>query len=527
MTHEHSVYHIRARNILATALRTRYDYTGDLPTCHLAVRCLEDALKVCPHQPLRILLVSALGLCLQLVTEKTRDYSQFDRLVEVCEEAVDICPKHHLRRVDCVTFLADTYIKGYHWKGDMNMLNKGIALFEQLLQDVPPDNGQRHQCLFLTSLGLAARVENTGSKRDLERGIEYAKEALDIMKTGHPVRYMAHICLSQLHLHDYRLHGSENALERSISHLSLTMTDSAGGARDKLSRSVVLLRLIRAAMISPTTGLLQALLTAYQQTLALLPKVVLVGMDVKSRLRDLEQTEQLAVAAAEVALMLGRPDVAVECLEEGRSVFWAQGLALRSSFDDFPEEMTIELKTITNELERYSYASIDATSGETKEIPEDVGVQMRRLGVRFDLLIDQARKLPGLDGYLSHLMFPMLCQAIGSNTVVLLLASSAACQAIIVTGSESPLCVPFHAMTVTRLAEMASLIKSENTWFRSRMGIEQECHERSFIRRDITLEPDETMEGVLNDLWRHVIQPVINALGLEVSTYCHRDKWCD
>jgi hypothetical protein len=521
LTHEHSIYYIRARLILAKALIARYEYTGDLQSCHLSVGCLEDALKVCPYPPLRMALISDLGLCLLVMVENTRDYSQLNRLVTICEEAVNICPKHHIRRAECVRDLADAYIKVYHGVGDMNMLNKGIALFEQSVQDSPPGHLQRHQCLFSASLGLAARVEKTGSWRDLERAMKYAKESLDIMKVGHPSRYMAQLSLAKLHLHDYCLHGgdSEDALELSISHLSLMVTDTAGDARDRLFMSVAHLRLIRGAMILPTTRLLQALLTAYQQTLALLPKVILVGMDVRSRLRDLEQTEQLAVASAEVALMIGKSAIAVECLEEGRSVFWAQGLALRSSYDNLPGEMATELETITSELEKCSYTGLDTTSEDTREIPEDVGVKMRRLGVRFDVLIERARNLPGLDGCLSRLTFTTLSRAIGTHPVVLLLASSVACQAILITGSENPLCVPLPGMTIETLVRAASLIKSENTSFRSRMvtGIAQECRARSFIRRNIHCEAEETMERVLSNVWRHVVQPVINALGLEVN----------
>lgn len=68
--------------------------------------------------------------------------------------------------------------------------------------------------------------------------------------------------------------------------------------------------------------LCEKLLQAYRSTVELLPQVAYLGLDPHLRLRALAQAPALATTAAACAVVGGQPQIAVELLEEGRTVFW-------------------------------------------------------------------------------------------------------------------------------------------------------------------------------------------------------------
>jgi hypothetical protein len=76
----------------------------------------------------------------------------------------------------------------------------------------------------------------------------------------------------------------------------------------------------------------------YAQAVALLPEVAWHGLDRATREQQLTHWSGLAADAAACAIADDRLDLAVELLEQGRSVLWTQALTLRDDVTRLAEK---------------------------------------------------------------------------------------------------------------------------------------------------------------------------------------------
>ena len=76
------------------------------------------------------------------------------------------------------------------------------------------------------------------------------------------------------------------------------------------------------------------ILDAYSTLIDLLPRVVWLGRTVEQRYQDISSIGDAVAEAAAAAISLGEPNLALEWLEQGRSIVWGQILQLRTPLGD-------------------------------------------------------------------------------------------------------------------------------------------------------------------------------------------------
>lgn len=234
----------------------------------------------------------------------------------------------------------------------------------------------------------------------------------------------------------------------------------------------------------------------------------------------LTKAEGLAINGAALALTLGQPDVAVELLEEGRAVFWNQHLRLRSHFDALPEHLSRPLAEISRQLDvdvtNQSDNRDDATPPD-KSIFEVQISQRRRLGERFDALIQEARSVSGFERFLQPEPFAVLARAAAKSPAVVLVAGRFSCFAVIIASPDHPeKAVSLPNISAGRLKHLGEVLQVCNK-------------ERRQIPRDATGSRDRAMKTkgrkdstsgtkeILAELWLSIMQPIIQALSLKVG----------
>ncbi|CAE6485803.1 unnamed protein product [Rhizoctonia solani] len=266
-------------------------------------------------------------------------------------------------------------------------------------------------------------------------------------------------------------------------------------------------------------------LEAYQTAMDLVPHVVWLGTKIGKRYTDAQKIKDLASNAAAVAIRAAKYDLALEWLEEGRSVVWNQILKLRDPFDDLVaiDPLIAEnLHQVAKEL---------YNNGSTLEIHsdplKDFGAQEKaiqnhhRLAENYQALVAAARKLPGLQDFLRPAKASTLAGVARSGPLVVINVSRFRCDALVIRPSTDQ---------ITHVALPELSLKTVNS---ARNAIVQSLRRNHVRDRGMRPRPKaedenkDTFEDVLVMLWKCVAKPVLDALGYMPNTEeLPRITWC-
>lgn len=273
----------------------------------------------------------------------------------------------------------------------------------------------------------------------------------------------------------------------------------------------------------------------------LLPHIASYNLESNSRLRALKHIPNIVVGAVTVAVLTMRPELALELVEAGRSVFWNQALRLRTQLDDVPDDLRTAFIRCTRGLEetesRFSLKEVDAE--------DPANVRRRRYALELNSVIDRIRRVPGLGRFLLPQTPEMLRCAGDRGPVIVLSATEDACTAMVIRSG----CV----FSVRMQVEKAQLDKWRVAWHdlvestrRGRQGIEV-AHEQSLAQLntahnlsldELSIEdfdsdstkraerptrkrrdPTSVYLSILEGLWNSVVDSIIMALSLKVRLY--------
>jgi hypothetical protein len=358
--------------------------------------------------------------------------------------------------------------------------------------------------------------------------------------TGHPLICRVSANLGSALINAYTLtHGSEY-LDKAVDafRASVSCQSAPASARFIVARS----------WASHVDSNHKSALEAYHAAIELLPRIAMLGLDLQSRQQALTSgSDGLACDAAFCVIRSNQYDKAVELLEEGRVVFWAQALQLRkpiSNLRDAAPELEERLRRISLALEQGSFRD---TSRSLSDTPQKVMV-MEQEASHFHLLNDQwmaaleeVRQLDGFHDFLRPHRLATLQHAAVNGPVAILIASKTACAALVLklTGVRH---VPLPDLSLTEVTILVKLIcqiiaqdgRGGMLSDPSRACVEGLIQQmpllsgtvqqlrRPFERHvgrasDTHAQPDDLFRYILALLWELVVEPIIQSLDLKVN----------
>jgi hypothetical protein len=215
------------------------------------------------------------------------------------------------------------------------------------------------------------------------------------------------------------------------------------------------------------------------------------------------------MTGASLALNLSRPEKALEIMEQGCATFWTHTLRLRSPFYEIPRELRDRLSRIARRLEKVASPSEHST--DQRHVEMEIA-RRRKESEELSSLVDQVRCLPGHERFMLPDEYSTLKGVTEKGPVVVLVCSTLACHAMILTQSGIVSSMPPEAITDKWLVESASEWRSTVIEARSAMR-----DGRKIIKIKKTLDSSRTRaERILHLLWINVVFPVIQALRIEV-----------
>jgi tetratricopeptide (TPR) repeat protein len=396
-----------------------------------------------PNKPIYL---SSFGNSLLRQFEQNSERASVDKAIEAHQRALSLLPSNHAAKPSCLNNLAIVYLKRFLTYTEREDIDNAIETLCEAVQSTPQDHP--NQSSHLLNLGNALRL-----------------------------RY-----------DEYK--GTED-IHKAISNFADAARSSSGSPSMRLSAAVEWSKYASMSGSSP--------LEAFKCAVDLLPEVAWMGMSVFDRQAALYEFGNVVREAAGAAIAAGEYTTAVEWLEEGRTVVWAQLLKLRTPLDQLREKLP-EL------VERLEQVSKGLDSHQNSSIYDEEAVQRRHsLTSEWEALVAKVREHPEFKNFLRPRKFSELATAASAGPIVIINVCHSRCDALIVTNEKNePLYVPLPELSVEKITSMRSdLIKC----------IEESGKPVPTVAQDVSLR----FAKLLSSLWNLVTKPILDAMFLSVS----------
>jgi tetratricopeptide (TPR) repeat protein len=458
---------------LGFALRLLFVRSGDAEILAEMLQAAEDAVAATPPgDPAFAVYLTNLGGALQVRYERSGEIAVLRQAVEAARGAVAATPPSHIERSGYLSNLANGLRMLFQRTGDELVLAEAEQMAREAVAAAGRTDSDRGTYLVNLGVVLAERFERTGAVEALAEAVRVTREAVTATGPGSAKRAS---CLSNLaellrtlsnRMHDPAiLTEAARAAEEAVagtpadqpdrtSHLInlghvLAAQASQSGDRATLARAQAcfadaarntaapVLHRIRAyqqaADLAPVTGGTPTkALDLIESAVALLPLVdtrVLARADQEHTVANLAS---LSGQVASVAVAAGRPDRAIELLEQTRGIMVADTLDALSSDvsrlrEDFPAP-AMEFANLRGHIDELNRADGPGGSPDQARLRRDAYAA-------WDDLVTRIRKIRGFEDFLRPPHIRVLASQAAVGPIIFPYVSGRRCGAVILTGN--------------------------------------------------------------------------------------------
>ncbi|KEP46865.1 putative aromatic di-alanine and TPR containing protein [Rhizoctonia solani 123E] len=552
---------------LGCARFRRFERVGDLEDVDQAIEHQMQAIRLIPEgHPRRGSCLNNLGHSWRLRFERLNDLTDVENAIKYHEQAVQLTPEGHVDQPASLISLGCSWSSRFQRLHRLADLNKAIEYQDRAVQITP--DGHTNKQLYLISLGISLRnrSEILSQPADLDKAIECQAQAVQLTLEGHPDRPRNLNNLADSFVSRYERFGHLADLNEAVDYRAQAVRLAPEGHRMKANLLFNLGYLLMSRfkcldqrvdlesaqayfqhgaehiITNPETQIQCAHnwaacstrlgvspLEACHRLFALIPHLAWVGMTIQGRYRVLTNISNLTAQSVAWAVSMQYYDLAIEWLEEGRSIVWNQILQLRTPFNSLAEVdpgLANQLKVVASELECAASRTVTTASGVSTESQSDLEYQAhhhRRLAAQWEALLAEAHQLPGFHDFLRPRKVEELIKAATNGPLVIINTHSSRCDALIVfPGHDDVLHVPLdrfsEAKAVECRAQMIALIGHRGDGDKAR-GVK--------IRSESTDIKDQLVPLAI--LWTDVVGPVLDALAITRERPFHElphITWC-
>ncbi|KIM26243.1 hypothetical protein M408DRAFT_72881 [Serendipita vermifera MAFF 305830] len=554
---------------LGDVLLDRFRSFGEVDDCDGAVSSYQTAVDLTSNDhPSKLSVLIGLGDALLERFEETSELSDCEISIRMYSSAIESMPTGHPDMHFVLSKLADAFWARFHENKEIEDCSKAIQIYEDVLVLLPMGHVHRPSALNDLAMSFQSRFEHEESLSDLEKAILYRQAAIELTRDGNPDKPIMLNSLGDAFSSKYGVTHDSADYEAAISKYGAAvglapnddperpsmLNDLAMSLLDRFERSNDRIDYLERAALEYSNSAQSTIgpypirffaatswarceaqlsnpsssLTAYSRALYLLPRVAWKGKPMGDRYNELARMGILVREAVAAAISAGKLELALEWLEQGRSIVWRQVLQLRTPLDELQAlypELAKALKRISNGLEKNagytSSSNIDELIG-----MEERGRKYRDLTREWEQTVDQVRSKPEFENFLRPRTLAKLSSALRDGPIVVLNVHQNRCDALIFvknTTSESPtvLHVPLDGL-LQHVGQLHHDINRLASTFRT-----QRSPERASIRVREREDDESRMKSILAVLWECVAQPVLKKLELPARPKkLPRIWWC-
>ncbi|KAG9119637.1 hypothetical protein FRC07_005261, partial [Ceratobasidium sp. 392] len=492
-------------NNLGNSYQLLFERLGKLEDLDKAVNWKEQAASHTPDDhPDRAGLLNDLGCLYERLFRRLGRLEDLYRGVDYTKTAASLTPDDHPNKPGVSTNLGISHDLLFERLGRLEDLESAVLYKEQAVSLTPDSSPDKP--ILLSNLGTTyqIRYQRLRMTADLDNAIVQRERAVMLTPDDHAHRPIGLVNVAGLYwLRFQESNRSEDAFMALSAYKEAALLP-LGSASLRLKASQIW------ALIESTFGV--SPLQAYTRAMSLLSQVVWLGTTMHQRYEYLaKEVKDLVAYAAAAAISQKQCELAIEWLEQGRSVVWAQLLQLRTPLDDLSAvapDLVSQLKKVANDLEHASMPSLSSrsiSSATPSLVPQSV--QHRQLAQTWDQLLDQVRSLPGLHNFLRPKPFSNIAPAACSSTIVVIIVNQTGSDAIaLLRGSAVTVHIELPSFTFDNASDcQKQLLHSLRD---SRASIRTN-------RRPVYHSEESThgsFEPVLSILWTDVVHPILERL---------------
>ncbi|MFC8078975.1 CHAT domain-containing protein [Streptomyces sp. NPDC057307] len=487
---------------LGAALLTTSERYGSVEYADEGITRLRAAADTVTEMADRSVLRGNLAMGLRARYVRTRDRADIDEAITISTELAHAGGANRVSRGAALTQLSQClYLRAVIGETPSD-LDEAISAAEDGLKLLPRKHVRRPECRSALSASLEARAERDNNVQDLARSAWASLRAVREAAPDHPLR-------------THFLSGHASKLRSAF-----TVT----GDRYFAAEAVRTFREVADDTTAPVRvrflacrgwGLTAAesddwpdALTAYESAVALLPLLAWHGLSWRSSIGEVAWIRDLPGEAAAAALAVGRPERALELLEQARGMLLAQAGSATDELTRLKERdpaLAAEMRAVRAALDlpREERTGLAAESPWAAAQERGRAAEERRgLAARWDQLLERARALPGMTALLRGPRIDELLPAGARGPVVVVNSSPWRSDALVLDRSGLTV-VPLPELTTTDASFTEPALQ-----FLDSLGRSQESAAGAW-RADLRLRT------VLELLWDRVAEPVLAVLDIE------------
>ncbi|TEB25858.1 hypothetical protein FA13DRAFT_1896426 [Coprinellus micaceus] len=516
---------------LGGSLTCRFERTGNLEDISAAISLRTRAVHLTPegHADLPSRLMN-LGGSLTCRFERTGDLEDMAEAISLKTRAVHLTPDGHAHLPNILTNLANSFLSRFQSLKNDSDLSEAIARQTRAIELTPESHASLPS--YLTSLGvlLRQRFQRFGNVSDISAAIARQKQAVDVSSKGHAQLPGFHTNLGTSFMmrfgHTHDPVDAENGISNLVQALQLTPDMHAELPPRYMILASAWFQYFTSRLLNDFYPCSTSVLTAFGTALDLLTSIAGLEQTVQHRFTMVGEFLSIPGEAAAAAFRLGRPDRALEWLEQGRCLVWGQQSQLRTPLDALNAHdpaLAARLLFVSQHLESAGSSrqhSSTSNSWDRKASHEADALKHSQMASERDRILGHIRAIPGFETFLQ----PLRCTAIlshlpRSGPVIVLNVHQHRCDAIALQdGSDEVLHIPLPSFTLQKAK-----------WYQRMLTAQLKEHQRHIQDVEQTSELScgraarpynakaQDVHGVLEGLWRGVVRPTLDALGFLVD----------
>ncbi|KDR76801.1 hypothetical protein GALMADRAFT_1328734 [Galerina marginata CBS 339.88] len=506
-------------NNLGNSYLNRFERTGDLKDIDSAIshhqnaKAVESTPSGHPDLPGYF---SNLGTSYARRFKRTGDLNDIDSAISHHQNAVESTPSGHPDLQDRFNNLGNSYLNCFERTGDLKDINFAISHLQNAVESTP--SGHANLSSRFNNLGnsYARRFERAGDLKDINSAISHHQKAVESAPSGHAglPRWLNNLGSS----YSCRFKHSQYFPDIEYSITSYRRGAASNGAPSMRLKSAKL-----AARHSSIHDHFHCI-NDFSLAITLLSEVAGLEQTVHRRHINLLDHSDFLGAAVAVALILGKPDSALEWLEQGRCLVWNQINQLRTPVGSLRMNhptLANRFIEVAKALESHGTRSSPFSSGRLAEeirIQDDT-LNHTSLAADYRQLLEEIRSLPDFDDFLQPPKAVNLLSSIPSDGPVIILSIlNTRCDALaLIAGLSEPLHIPLNDFSLVEAETLKKALQVD-------LLKEAEVDDRERGMRRVS-ESWESMSGILRALWDKVVQPIVVALGYSPNPSARRRIW--
>ncbi|MET0132836.1 MAG: CHAT domain-containing protein [Kibdelosporangium sp.] len=315
--------------------------------------------------------------------------------------------------VMCHNALANALGARFKHRSEPADIDEAIAASRHALAMSPPESWEVQQMRANLAAALFVRYEHTPNSEDVAEIVILTRAVVATARPEDPSLGTQLANYATALRTRFKYDGTPvepEEIDMAIAALSTKSTTATARAWADAARYW--------AHVAEDMGDAERATTAYAAAVRQLPLLAWPGLDRSTREQRLVAYYALGPQAASWAITAGRPEQAVELLEQGRAVLWSQILQSRVDLTQL-QEAGPELAARLNDTRyRIEHARLDT--------------DRRRYAGEWESLLTEVRALPGFETFLQPRTFEQLSAAAEGGPVVIVNVAPRRCDALIV-----------------------------------------------------------------------------------------------